>query len=81
MSVWHNIAERKPPLYEDVLILYKHREDDLEEKNLYYGISHRLESYFNGECRWAYYIQYQGCYEVVYWTPLVDMPRIKERIL
>lgn len=77
MSVWIDVNDRRPPIDENVLILYKHRDDELKEENLYYGLSYRLKDYFNGECRWAYYVPYQGYYEVVYWTPLVDKPVIK----
>ena len=39
MSVWKKANEEKPPLNEDVLILYKHKHDELKEKNLLYGIA------------------------------------------
>ena len=82
MSVWIDVNDRQPTLDEDVLILYKHKDDELVEENLFYGIAHLFEHniFGNNNCRridWSYYIPYQGCYEVVYWTPLVDMPRIK----
>ena len=32
MSVWKKANEEKPPLNEDVLILYKHKHDELKEK-------------------------------------------------
>ena len=83
MSVWIDINDRKPPLDEDVLILYKHREDELTEENLYYGIAHlfKCNVFSDKNCRridWSYFIQCQGFYEVCYWTPLVDMPRIRQ---
>ena len=34
VSVWININDRQPPLDEDVLILYKHKDDELTEENL-----------------------------------------------
>lgn len=66
-----------PPKNEEVLILYKDKKDALTQDNLFYGIASWVEdSNFNFE-RWSYFTEYQGYYEVVYWTPLVDMPRIE----
>ncbi len=77
MSVWIDVKEQMPPLDEEVLILYKDRKAELKEDNLYYGIAKWMEdSNFHFE-RWSHFTEYQGYYEVVYWTPLVDMPRIK----
>lgn len=78
MSVWIKCADRMPPLGEDVLILYKDKEDELSQNNLYYGISARYKDTILGTEfeRWSYFTEYQGYYEVVYWTPLVDMPNI-----
>lgn len=39
MSVWIDINDRQPPLDEDVLILYKQKDDELMEENLFYGIA------------------------------------------
>lgn len=78
MSVWINTADRMPPLNEEVLILYKDKKDKLIEDNLYYGIAKWVEdSNFRFE-RWSHFIEYQGYYEVVYWTPLIDMPHIQK---
>lgn len=78
MSVWIEVNDRKPPLDEDVLILYKHKEDKLIEENLFYGIAHLIKMNLFGtkEYDWSHFTDYQGFYEVCYWTPLVDMPRI-----
>ena len=81
MSVWINTADRMPPLHEEVLILYKDRKDKLTEDNLYYGIARRVmwnpfNSKDGGVEEWSRFIEYQGYYEVVYWTPLIDMPHI-----
>lgn len=77
MSVWIKAEDKKPPLDEDVLILYKDKKDKLTEDNLFYGIARWTEdSNFNFE-RWSYFTECQGYYEVVFWTPLVDMPHIK----
>lgn len=77
MSVWTKASEKLPPLNEEVLILYKDKKDSLTHENLYYGIAQRvIDSNFKFE-RWSYYTEYSGFYEVVYWTPLVDMPRIE----
>ncbi len=81
MSVWIDINDRKPPLDEEVLILYKDKNDELVEENLHYGIARLIErsSFVNSEYKfltWSYFISYQGYYEVVFWTPLVDLPRI-----
>ena len=77
MSVWIKCDDRMPPLNEEVLILYKDKSDELTQENLFYGIaSWGKDSNFGFE-RWSYFTEYQGYYEVVYWTPLIDMPRIE----
>ena len=70
MSIWISTKDQMPPINEEVLILYKDKKDELKEE------SWIKESNFGFE-RWSYFIEYSGYYEVVYWTPLVDMPRIK----
>lgn len=78
MSVWKKANEEKPPLNEDVLILYKHRDEELKEENLLYGIaSWTQDTNFCFE-RWTYFTEYPRYFEVIYWTPLVDMPHIEE---
>lgn len=80
MSVWIKCSDRMPPLNEEVLILYKYITDELSQDNLYYGIAKRIiykpfpssEGWEN----WSSFTEYQGYYEIVYWTPLIDMPRI-----
>ena len=77
MSVWVKASEQLPPLNEEVLILYKDKTDKLEYESLYYGIAQRyIDPNFKFE-RWSSYTEYQGYYEVVYWTRLVDMPRLE----
>jgi hypothetical protein len=39
MSVWKKTSEEIPPLNEDVLILYKYKDDELKEGNMMYGIA------------------------------------------
>lgn len=77
MSIWIKPKDKMPPKDEEVLILYKDKKDELTEDNLFYGIAKRVEDtnfYFE---TWSRFTEYQGYYEVVYWTPLVDMPRLK----
>lgn len=86
MSVWIDVNYRKPPLEEDVLILYKQIDDELMEENLFYGIAHLFKTSLFGNkeyetIKWSYFTAYQGLYEVCYWTPLVDMPRITGRVM
>ena len=68
-----------PPLYEEVLILYKDKEDELKQENLYYGLSMRCKDTNFGFERWSYYTQYQGYYEPVYWMPLPNMPIVEDK--
>ena len=77
MSVWTKASEKLPPLNEQVLILYKDNEDPLDYENLYYGIAMWCKDINFDFERWSYFTEYQGFYEVIYWTPLVDMPRIE----
>lgn len=80
MSVWIKTEDRMPTKNEEVLILYKDKTDKLTEDNLYYGIAKRIEdNNFHFE-RWSSFTEYQNYYEVVFWTPLVDMPNIKRQI-
>lgn len=80
MSVWIKCENRMPPLNEEVLILYKDKTDELSQDNLYYGIAKWCKDTNFGFERWSSFTEYQGYYEVVYWTPLIDMPSIdKER--
>lgn len=77
MSVWIKTEDKMPPLNEEVLILYKDKKDELKEDNLYYAIARRfLNTCFGGSGweEWSRYTEYQSYYEVVFWTPLVDMP-------
>lgn len=80
MSVWIKCEDRMPPLNEEVLILFKDKNDKLTYENLYYGIAerhvHKPFPSSKGWEDWSYFTEYQGHYEVVYWTPLIDMPRI-----
>ena len=82
MSVWNDAKKSFPPLGEEVLILYKDKEDELKVENLFYAIAKRYIYRFftadKGHEEWSTYTEYQGNYEVVYWTPLIDMPHIKE---
>lgn len=78
MSLWTSTIDALPPVNEDVLILFKHRDDELMEDSLYYAVAHRLQSREFGLERWSYYAEYQGYYEVVYWAPLPDKPRIPD---
>ena len=79
MSVWINTKDRMPPLNKAVLILYKDRFTDLKRENLRYSIAQRVVDNITGEERWSYFIEGLRHYEIVYWTPLVDMPRIVKR--
>lgn len=79
MSIWVNAKVKKPPLDEDVLILFKDKRDELKEENLFYGIAHLFVDHNFKFERWSYYTAYQGYYEVVFWTPLPDMPRLENR--
>lgn len=77
MSVWIKTEDRMPPENEEVLILYKDKEDELTEDNLFYGIARWIEDsnfHFKG---WSSFTEYQVYYEVVFWTQLVDVPNIK----
>ena len=76
MSVWIKCEDRMPPLDEEVLILYKDKADELSQNNLFYGIAIRYKDTNFGFERWSNFTEYQGYYEVVYWTPLIDMPSI-----
>ena len=76
MSVWISAQDKKPPLNEEVLVLFKDKKDELKEENLYYGIASWIKDVNFDYERWTYFAEYPGYYEVVYWTPLVDMPRI-----
>ena len=76
MSVWIDARECKPPFHEEVLILYKHRNEELVEWNLNYGIAYASTD-SDGDFMWSHFVPYQGCYEVIYWAPLVDKPVIK----
>ena len=77
MSVWNKCKDKMPPLDEEVLILYKDKEDKLTQENLFYGIARRYKDTNFGFERWSSFTEYQRYYEVVFWTPLVDMPRIE----
>ena len=77
MSVWIKASEKLPPLGEDVLILYKDKNDKLKHENLYYGIAQWVKDTNFGFERWSYFTEYTQYYEVVYWTPLIDMPRLE----
>lgn len=77
MSVWIKCKEKMPPLNEEVLILYKDKSDELTQENLFYGIASWVKDCNFGFERWTYFTEYSGYYEVVYWTPLIDMPRIE----
>ena len=77
MSVWNKCKDKMPPLNEEVLILYKDKSDELSQDNLFYGITSWIKDSNFGFERWAYFTEYSGYYEVVYWTPLVYMPRIE----
>lgn len=79
MSVWKKTSEEMPPFNENVLILYKHKDDELKKENLLYGIASWIQDQNFGFERWTYFTDCSGYYEVIYWTPLVDMPHIKER--
>ena len=80
MSVWISVKDGMPPLGEDVLILYKLKDDDLKLDNLFYGVAHRyIFKFINSETEaWATFTEYQGSYEVVYWAKLYDMPHLEE---
>lgn len=77
MSVWISTKDRMPPMNEQVLIWFKDKKDELKEENLFYGIASWIKDFNFGFERWTYFTEYSGYYEVIYWTPLVDMPRIK----
>ena len=77
MSIWIRTSEKLPPPGEDVLILYKDKKDKLEYENLFYGIARRFRDTHFGFERWSSFTEYSGYYEVMYWTPLVDMPRLE----
>lgn len=76
MSIWIKVEEQKPPFDEEVLILFKDKKDELKEENLFYGIASWIKDSNFGFERWTYFTEYSEYYEVVYWTPLVDMPKI-----
>ncbi len=77
MRVWTKTSEKLPPLNEEVLILYKDKDEPLDYENLYYGIARWCKDTNFGFVGWSHFTEYQSYYEVVYWTPLVDMPRIE----
>jgi hypothetical protein len=84
MSVWIKASEQMPPLDEQVVILYKDKEDDLAPDKLYYAIAQRtiIKPFPSSSERyetWSRFTEYQGYYEVVYWARLYDMPRIELR--
>lgn len=78
MSIWKKTSEEMPPLNEEVLILYKSRNDELKERNLMYGIASWIRDQNFGFERWSYFVECSGYFEVIYWTPLVDMPHIEK---
>jgi hypothetical protein len=82
MSVWIKASEQMPPLGEEVLILFKHKTDELKQENLYYAIAHRwIHKWFSnseGVETWSTFTEYQGYYEVVYWARIYDKPTIEE---
>lgn len=81
MGVWIKTSDRMPPKNEKVLILYKDKTDELKEENLFYGTARWIEdSNYHFE-RWSHFTEYQGCYEVVYWTPLIDMPHVNRSVV
>ena len=78
MSVWIKASEQLPPLNEQVLILFKDKKDKLTYDNLYYGIASRvMDTNFHYE-RWTHWMEYCGYYEIVFWTRLVDKPRLED---
>ena len=81
MSVWNKCKDKMPPLDEDVLILFKDKGDKLIQENLYYGIAkrciHKPFPSSEGWEDWSHFTEYPHYYEVVFWTPLIDMPRIE----
>ena len=80
MSVWIKASEQLPPLDEEVVILFKDKEDTIDYDNMYYALAKRYNDSLCGE-RWSHFTEYQGYYEVVYWARLYDMPRLEsERI-
>lgn len=76
MSVWINVQDKMPPLNESVLVLYKYKLDDITEENLKYSIAERVIDYTTKDERWSYFIHGSSNYKILYWTPLVDMPKI-----
>lgn len=70
MSVWIKCKDKMPPLDEEVLILYKDKEDKLTYENLYYGVAKRcIYKPFpssEGWEDWSSFVEYQGEYVVVY---------------
>lgn len=76
MGIWIKVEDRMPPKNEEVLILYRDTKDELTEDNLFYGIAKWIEDNNFHFGRWSHFTEYQGHYEVVFWTPLVDMPNI-----
>lgn len=74
---WNKCEDVLPPLYEEVLILYKDKADELKQDNLYYGLSKRYkDTTFDCE-RWSCYTEYQRYYEPVYWMHLPEMPVVE----
>ena len=76
---WNKCKDVKPPLGEEVLILYKDRTDELKQENLYYGLAKRWKDINLGCERMSFYAQQPGYYEPVYWMPLPNMPIVEEK--
>lgn len=65
MSVWKKTSEEMSPFNEEVLILYKSKNDKLKEGNLMYGIASWIQDQNFGFERWTYFTEYSGYYEVI----------------
>ena len=76
---WNKCKDVKPPLDEEVLILYKDRTDELKQENLHYGLAKRSKD-INLDCeRMSFYAQQPGYYDPVYWMSLPNMPIVEEK--
>ena len=76
MKKWIKTKDIMPPLNEEVLILFKEKEN-LKTKNLYCGTASRRKDPYFGE-GWTDFAQYPERYEVIYWMPLACIPAVKE---
>jgi len=81
MSVWIKASEQLPPLDEEVVILFKDKEDNIDYDNMYYALAKRYNDRSLGGERWSHFTEYQGYYEVVYWARLYDMPRLESELV